>query len=183
LVWQLVIKETGAAPVRNKTQFPIFLDPTGYKDRGEPVLVGVGTKAKALIKSLQPFATGEGGASPLWHLHELSNWDKHRTITAAAAAAEAISIQAVAGEVAGLMVMQTRKPLKDDTVLCSARLKPSATPFMDRIASVKMEGNFTYYIAFEQPAVAVDKPVVSVLGACGGRLNEIMKRVHKEIFA
>src|SRR5262245_55828519 len=67
LVWELVIKETGAPPTTNKTQFPIFITREGYDSkRGERSLLhGVGTRAKAIIRSLQPFETGEDRDSPL----------------------------------------------------------------------------------------------------------------------
>jgi hypothetical protein len=40
----------------------------------------VGQDAVDLIQSEEPFSTGEGVYSPLWHLQELSNADKHRTL-------------------------------------------------------------------------------------------------------
>ena len=81
LVFQLVILKTGAQPTTNKTQFPIFKSQSGFDSRGiSQMLRGVGANAVALIQSLQPFATGEDVRSPLWHLSEFSNWDKHRSI-------------------------------------------------------------------------------------------------------
>ena len=86
-------------------------------------LKGVGANAKAFIKTLQPFSTGEGTNSPLWHLHELSNFDKHRRICLASAVTHALHIQGVAGEVVGLMVGQQGK-LQDGAILMGVRLDP-----------------------------------------------------------
>src|SRR5262249_8364684 len=80
-VYVLVIKATSASPPDgSRTQFPIFLLASKFDLHSLSMLKGVSNKSAALIKSLQPFSTGEGGGSPLWHLNQLSNFDKHRTI-------------------------------------------------------------------------------------------------------
>jgi hypothetical protein len=82
IIWELVILNTGqppALPTRN--QFPIFESEEGFNGRAiDQFLRSVRRDAVELIRSEQPFFTGEKRNCPLWHLHELSNLDKHRTI-------------------------------------------------------------------------------------------------------
>jgi hypothetical protein len=92
IVWELVILETGDAPTTIKTQFPIFRYESAYNKRAKEFLHGVGMKELAVIKSLQPFSTGEDVLSPLWYLHELSNWDKHRALHFAGATLQDVHI-------------------------------------------------------------------------------------------
>lgn len=81
-IYQLVIHATGDPPADDtRTQFPIFIKPTGFDSCRGTMLRGVGQRqATTLIKDLQPFSTGEDSLSPLWHLNKLSNIDKHRTL-------------------------------------------------------------------------------------------------------
>jgi hypothetical protein len=182
LVWQLVIHETGNPPVTFDTQFPIFQTEAGYKSRGEPVrLKGVGAKAKALIKTLQPFSTGEGTNSPLWHLHELANFDKHRRICLASAVTHALHVQGVAGEVTGLIVGKQGE-LQDGAILVGVRLVPSNTPILERAANVKMDGGFTYYITLQEPSLTQnDEQIVKFLSVIGTRVFEIVERIRIDI--
>lgn len=82
IIWELVILTTGGPPaLPTKNQFPIFESKEGFDGRGiDQFLRGVRQDAVELIRSEQPYFTGEKRNSPLWHLHELSNADKHRTI-------------------------------------------------------------------------------------------------------
>jgi len=81
LVYQLVIHATDKPPARHdRTQFPIFLDQSKFQKNGIGMLVGVSKQAAGLIETLQPFSTAEHANSPLWHVNQLSNIDKHRTL-------------------------------------------------------------------------------------------------------
>jgi hypothetical protein len=182
LIWQLVIKETGAPPTTNKTQFPIFDTLAGYQSRGEPVFLhGVGATAKTLIKAAQPFETGEGHNNPLWHLHELSNWDKHRAIAFAATTRRSAEVEAVVDEVERWFV-SVPGPLHDDAELFRVKLKPSAIPFRERIDKVKMKGGFTFHITFEQPAIMAGTQIVAGLGPIFNRVARVIKRIREDIF-
>ena len=67
--------------VTKQTQFPIFLSEGGFDRRGvAKFLLNVHPDAIGAIKSEQPFRTGECAERPLWHLKELSDVDKHRTL-------------------------------------------------------------------------------------------------------
>jgi hypothetical protein len=182
-VFQVVIAETGVASKAKKLQFPIFETPEGYRDRGKKMLGGVSSSAKAFIKSLQPFVTGEGQRSPLWHLKELSDLDKHRDVTVAAAAAKAISVEAVYGEVIELRVSPTHQPLENDTVVCSVVFRPSDVPLVERAEKVKMDPNLTYYITVKEPPVALEKPVITMLDDIGRRINDLLVEGTKRFFS
>jgi hypothetical protein len=176
LVRQLVIIETGAPPV-TYTQFPIFLTQAGYETRGEPLrLVGVGSQAKTIIKSLQPFATGDGDKCPLWHLHEL---DKHRDMVVANAArtgsfrAKDVPLD----EFLEFFVSETGM-LEDNAVAWQGRLKPSPVPFMDRLATIQIKIEPAYCIAFEQPELVYGQELFTVLNAVSHRAFDIVAELE-----
>ena len=84
-LWQLVIHDGGTP--HNRTGFPIYLSDKGFDseiNRKSGMLKGLRTDSVAKIKELQPFMTGENSLSPLWQLHKLHNFDKHRTLILAA---------------------------------------------------------------------------------------------------
>ena len=75
---------------------------SGFNHRGVPkMLQGVRPATVALIKSLQPFATQEGVQSPLWHLQEFSNRDKHRSIYLTGASMPKVNASFVVGTAGG----------------------------------------------------------------------------------
>ena len=75
VVYHLVVQNTRRAPTTRKNQFPIFQYGAGFNDRGvRNMLHDVAGQAIELVKSEQPFAK----QSPLWHLKESSDIDKHR---------------------------------------------------------------------------------------------------------
>ncbi len=69
-----------------RLQFPVFLKRVDFDNQGRgEFLKGVDRALIEMIVAMQPFpvaegGTGEGGDSPLWHLKELSDCDKHRTL-------------------------------------------------------------------------------------------------------
>jgi|RhiMetdeSRZDD1v2_1073273.scaffolds.fasta_scaffold39509_2 hypothetical protein len=82
LCWELVIANN-QTPGR-WTGFPIYRS-WDYVKRPQfhpNCVTGIDSEAIALMERLQPYYGGKNpDISPLWFLHELSNTDKHRTIT------------------------------------------------------------------------------------------------------
>lgn len=80
----LVFELAGRPTATNiKTQFPIFETEPGFDGRGvKQFLHGVPAEAVSLIRNEQPFKTRQDlkAKLPLWHIHQLSNADKHRTL-------------------------------------------------------------------------------------------------------
>jgi hypothetical protein len=183
VVSQLVFRRTGLPPSLNTTQFPIFLTAADYRsNRGEKVwLHGVGSAARAVIKAAQPFETGEGRTSPLWHLHELSNWDKRRVIRLVAATRRSTEVEAVARETGGLGIV-FEGPLEHDTVLGTVRVTPGSVPLVERIAKVRMETKLIPQIAIQEPASLGRPQVVCGLNVIGTRVAQILERIDKACF-
>lgn len=88
IVWTLSGGD-GTAP--NHAEFPIFQDERKYFERtnqGKPKrgsglskIEGVNPlAARARIDALQPFTTPHAARHPLWVLHELDRFDKHRAL-------------------------------------------------------------------------------------------------------
>ena len=79
-----------ASSDNERTQFPIFTDPDVYKAQNPNWLKGVPDSVKATIENAQPnrrFPTNPA-VSGLEQLRELSNLDKHRTLTTVASAVQ-----------------------------------------------------------------------------------------------
>jgi hypothetical protein len=195
LVWELVILETGEAPKprkpgsTTKTGFPIFETPGGYDgDRGERLMLhGVGAPARALIRSEQPFHTGEDVASPLWHLHVLSNFDKHRTLHVTGASLHRLQLiyPPMPPDVRiKIRILESPEPgpIEHGTVLHRALLSTTRHPLPPGERKVKVN-NFELGVAFDRasPEVA-GSAVIPVLGAIGVRVDKILKRAATEIF-
>jgi hypothetical protein len=187
LVWELVIHHTGSPPTSNKTQFPIFETEKGYRDRSGPNIAGVSPEAATLIESLQPFATGKDGdprasiqRQPLWLLHELSNFDKHRTLHLVDVAIAGVDLK-FSGLLPGIECTFTARrpgPVKDGTVFLSVRFGGTAWPFSVPPDQVKMDGPIQTDILFDEGCAAVaEARVVPLLGSIGSTVYETIKRI------
>jgi hypothetical protein len=79
-----------ASDGNERTQFPIFTDPNGYKEQNPNWLKGVPDSVKATIENAQPYRRfpTNPAVSGLEQLHELSKLDKHRTLTTVASAVQ-----------------------------------------------------------------------------------------------
>lgn len=184
LVFQLIILETGAKPPKEaKIQFPIFIKEPGFDSRGVPTMLkGVGISAIAVIKSLQPFATKEGEKSPLWLLSQLSNWDKHRSISLAGASTHRIFAHQQISEGENLLFIFPAGVFKDNTPLFGRHVPPGPEPFLERARKVEVEGEVTFYVVFKEPVTAYGLSVMITLHVLGKRVFTIYERINKEIF-
>jgi hypothetical protein len=163
---------TMVASVADKTAFPIFLleKPSGkmggYDTHGEPkMLKGVSASTKALIKTLQPFHTGEHGASPLWHLHQLSNWDKHRELVITGAFRHPEKEVFVEAPWPSNLAIRPDGQFEDGAVLFSAELLACELPISERIDKVQMNGHLPFYEALQEPFELRGAGVVAALNA------------------
>ncbi|MEQ1884706.1 MAG: hypothetical protein ABL967_06565 [Bryobacteraceae bacterium] len=64
-----------------KPEFPIFGDRAPHTGEWEKKIGRAHPDAINIIKSVQPYLSGDFAVHPLWVLHELNNIDKHRMIT------------------------------------------------------------------------------------------------------
>lgn len=177
LAYQMVIAETKAIPARpKKLDFLIADDEKRFDDWGcspRGRLAELSENSVALIKSLQPFATGEGRKSPLWHLNELAGFDKHSTVVLAAIALHQTSIH-VPGGALRIGAIATGRPLVDGTPIAWAILPPGR-------AQMKVQGEAAVSVAINQPPIAVGEPMMETLVAMANRVFKIVERVRKEV--
>jgi len=84
LVWQLALLTTSTP--YDKTAFPICIRQDGKSRKHmNRLLQNVSDDARKVIYSLQPYNAGnetEARSDPLWFIDKVSNFDKHRIITA-----------------------------------------------------------------------------------------------------
>jgi hypothetical protein len=186
VVWELA----GRPPARtSKTQFPIFDTPAGFSARGlEQFLAGVEDKAITLIKAEQPFfvrpdGTCEGTTdSPLWHLKELSDIDKHRTLHLVGTTLDSHQFtppKVVQPFTPRDVQEHSGGPIQQDTVLWTAILHGAkGWPFAEGDTDVRLGVE----IAFEDgtPAPGVWS-VIGTLVQLGNRAERILRRVATDI--
>lgn len=161
------MRNTGALPpTKAKTGFPIFVESTRWNSSGaeQRALDGVSEAVRTRIKSMQPFATGEYSRSPLWHLHEVSNWDKHTGDVLAAGQKGGGEVVFNAEEAEEAFYRDNSKPLTDGAVLFRLTLKPSDAPFENRLSAIR-EARFGFYTTFREPTVLHGAGVAETLDA------------------
>jgi len=93
LVWGLTPVSIQQSKLATKVEFPIYTDEVGWNRWALAKMPGTDPLAQAAIKCLQPFngpdcrpnfAMGTHPKDrPLWHLFDLDNWDKHRSLNLA----------------------------------------------------------------------------------------------------
>jgi hypothetical protein len=161
LIYTLVVSGLiGPVPERmvRKCEFPIF-GPAPPNAKEWAAKVGnIPSAAQAIIDELQPYKRGDDfRAEALWILHELDNWDKHRTIhPTTLSATEAIPGQTTNANVSEVVFVPQNLKLGTQV------LQYQATPIDP---DAKMEVNFTvmYFISFDQASPGLGRPVIPTL--------------------
>lgn len=195
-IWELVLLHTGSPPAKGtKNQFPIFDTKAGFDARGVPqFLRGVHPKAIDLIRSEQPFPAQDGGTgedikSPLWHLHELSNHDKHRTLHVTGTMLRTFQMTSPPLKFGvDTHIVQTRDtgPIQENAVLRRTAITYPGTknlvtewPFV----TSQVHGNISVDIAFDQRTPTVGGWLVfGTLVDIANRTDRILKRLANDIF-
>lgn len=181
MVFQLVLHHTGAAPSENsRTQFPIYRTEGGFSSRGISIdLRGVEAGAQTLIRSMQPFATGEDVKSPLWHLRVLSNWDKHRAIALTGVTRGRGSI---GGRYSNLGVAHG-EPLVDGATVMWLEPASADMDFAEWAAKSEPRFDASFEIAFAAPAHECGLTINIVLAAISARVYELAAKINAQCFA
>jgi hypothetical protein len=170
LAWHL-----GGNPPPNEanSEFPIFRKRREFRRQGLPKIEGVPRHPAAIIEDLQPFQRGqEAHLDPLWLLHELSNYDKHRLLHTVVAALRGASyfVSAPAGSrTEDPLVM--RGPVKHGTVIARWPLDPEAgiaTPDVGRPFQLHFE------IAFDADGPGNGQPVGEQLRRVSGYVGRVV---------
>jgi len=175
-LWQLVIHDGGSP--HSRTGFPIYLDEGGFAseiNRKGGMLKGLRTESVAKIKELQPFITGENTLSPLWQLHELHNFDKHRTLILAAGqlCKARVSIGPLsAGVIPAQEVIVDLGPFEGNAII--SRL--SIPHWFVDTPEVQVDTPAEFYVAFGKGS-PIAGPVVDTLGRIGKRVYECIERI------
>lgn len=189
-VWELFIRNNRRPPQRGSmNQFPIFDAQAGFDKRGTgQFLKGISQKAVQLIRAEQPFSvsdggTGEGIQSPLWHLKELSNCDKHRTIHLTGTLIEKYNFRfSPVTRTLTVHRQETREPgpIQEDAILYRAYF-PGVTEWPFKQCEVKAE--LLTHIAFDQRTPAVGGWLVfDTLVNVANRTDRILRRIAEDIF-
>ena len=176
-------------PHRPRTQFPIFETELGFNDRGtKQFLKNIDVAAIELIKSEQPFFIRKDGTpegitqSPLWHLKELSDIDKHRTLHIMTTALPAHNLQfpTVAQSFTTVDVQEySGGPIQQDTVLWTGILHVAKSwPFANGEVKAGLEVEVTFESGTPAPGMW---GVHGTLAQLGNRAEHILRRIANEI--
>jgi hypothetical protein len=185
VVWELVILSTRHAPARgSKNQFPIFETAAGFDGRGvSQFLRNVRPDAVDLIRSEQPFATGEGERSPLWHLKELSDIDKHRTLHVTGAMVETFNFVFPPLKHDAVVHREPPRgpgPIQQDSILGRAYFPGvSIWPFADDKVQCELRVDVAFDHGIPAPGTWL---VFGTLADAGNRTERVLRRVAEEIF-
>jgi hypothetical protein len=185
LVYQLVIHATGNPPTV-RTQFPIFLDATKFDIDGLKMLRGVGTQATALIKTLQRFSTGEGDKSPLWHLNQLSNIDKHRTIHLTGGTLQAFNFSFPPIVNPGRIERRVnqRGAFQNNTVVAEGRMFSDLPMFGTDPHQMKVNAEISFDIVFDQRMALVGEwSVLGTLLNAADRSRDCIAKISRDILS
>lgn len=184
VVWELVVLKTGGPPKTKQNQFPVFETEPGFNDRGVgKFLADVGAEAIDLIRSEQPFRTGENALSPLWHLKELSDVDKHRTLHVTGSLVKTFNAKMpplLYPVTINELDVRTSGPIQNEAVLWRCSIPEAHDwPFQHR----NVNADLSVDIAFDQGTPAVGGwLVIATLANVHGRTHRIVERIAGEIF-
>jgi len=167
LIWQLVLAN-GRDPTFQRNSFPIFLDVAKYGADIGTSLAGVRRDAATHIEGLQPYhARNAPEHEPLWLLHDLDNWDKHRVPNMALidimVARFRLLEDSTQVDLRSIVEKGMRKgPFQDGAEVARFSLPeiPPKPPF-----NVGVEYQFDARIAFEQGGPGKGHPVLDFLDA------------------
>jgi hypothetical protein len=115
LIYALSAPPNGSPPPNAALcAFPITSDKPSFDDkRTQQRITELDSKAQSLVRWWQPYRRGTTFAShPLWLLHELSNWDKHRLLLVATTIATSSKI-GLSVPARGLRFWLRHEPLED----------------------------------------------------------------------
>lgn len=178
--WELVSHEGGTP--HSRTSFPIYLRPPGFDTelistrRRVGALVGFNAGSVALLKSLQPFSTGEDTLSPLWQLHELNNFDKHcQLILGAGSVTNWVKLEV--GPLEGGIVtsiVEDEGPYERDTVVA----RVAVPNWFQRAPDMDMDKPVEFGVTFGKATPTPGAPVIELLAACGKRVYECLERIE-----
>ena len=166
-----------------RTLFPIFIEATKFDDHAATMLKGVRAERAALIKVLQPFSTGEHVKSPLWHLAELSNFDKHRTLHLTFGHLQSFNFGFPPLACAAQITHQVRQggTFEDDTEIARAHIVCNEPPFGREDVKVNVKINFEVVFNEGTPAPGV-WTVLGTLLDIADRCADVLERIGRESF-
>jgi hypothetical protein len=167
IAWRLA----GSDLTDTKTMFPIYNAPEKFHDV-EWRLRRIHEGARAEIRKLQPYGRSDPVSRLLWALQELDARDKHKLLamTAAMPQGASISVNVVHGSIPVLQfdVDFPEPRCEQDAILAEVILaSDSGNP------QVKVEGKFTFDIAFE-------RGIIETTGDCfvSDALRQILQTVN-----
>jgi hypothetical protein len=154
-----------------------------FQKHGLTMLAGVSKQAAGLIESAQPFSAGDGATHPLWHLNQLSNIDKHRTLHLAGGTIEAFnfSFPPVVNQERIDRRVSERGAFEHNTIIAEGRMFSQQPMF--GTGQVKVNAEIAFDVVFDQrtPLVA-EWSVIRTLRDAADRTFDCLDLISREMF-
>lgn len=181
LAYHLVQVGTGNPGPHPRAQFPMFDSFAKYMDdrrAKKSRLSGMRQAALAEFDALRPYA---GGRDILWRLDKLNNIDKHRVLLTAGAAYRSVNIApSIAEHLTGFSQAATDLMRRMNIPLLPADrmfpLMPGMSLFADAPDAKPIEMQFKFELAFNEPPVCVDLPVLNSLDEMISEVQQVTVR-------
>lgn len=161
VVWQL-----SGSPESNATEFPIFWSAEKYKSDGVRKIKLIPEAAATIIEELQPYHRGDKYAeSPLYQLHDLNRFDKHRKLqfVGIKLAAMEVRIDPIASRGRGYVNELSFSPpstkivfdLENGSEICRIRNSYGS--------NMEMKKSISFYVAFGESEICKGQSVMQTM--------------------
>lgn len=152
--------------------FPIYTKRLANGERRNELVSIADPKAEAIIEGVQPCHALDGPEMhPLWLLHLLNRWDKHRMVQVAALRLGFPVDAAPPDQAAKIIQLNVaRTTLKDHTTVYSYKVNmPPA---------VEMKRQPILVIGFDGPGPVAGEPMLPLLGGMGRAVEDILTKLE-----
>jgi hypothetical protein len=162
IVFQLAAINGAPAEAGEKTAFPIYSSPKGFKDFAKKSLAPfISAEALTAIAKLQPYEAGNGGPlSVLWMLSQLDNVDKHRIVVVVAQKVRPYEFTITrfpTGEMFNHVLTESEwKPLEHGTELIRFNL----SQLLSAPGKVHLKVETTGAVLFDDPTLVCNREIV-----------------------
>jgi hypothetical protein len=160
LIYALSAAPDGTPPPNaDLCAFPITRQRDTFDSKGmQRRIAELDGKARSLVRWWQPYRRGVAYARhPLWLLHELSNWDKHRLLLLATTVATSSTVD-LSVPARGLRVWLRSEPLEDAAPVAKLDFSNAQTKVFGggRTTEVELKTAFGYGVSFLSGPAAGD---------------------------
>lgn len=161
--YQLVLSGADPSPLHlNESQFPLCDSLDAFGSAAPRRLAGVSDRCLSIVRLNQPFQYNDLRLSPLHHLRELSNRDKHRLLTPVVFAPEHIPPESL--DITGATLKSVQQAPHLPLAIGRPLLVLHVVPKRDESPQVQLKEGLPLYLSLGDPAGLASVWLTSMLG-------------------